>query len=101
MQAAAAASVLTWVSLDCLQGKPSVIGACYGVLAGLVAVSPAATFVSPMSSILIGFLGAISCRCGCNLFPLHCTAHCVSLSPIRHLVLLCRVCSSFCSRQFT
>ena len=53
---AAAAAALTWLCIDWLhKGKPSVVGACVGAVAGLVAITPASGFVSPMASLVIGF----------------------------------------------
>jgi Amt family ammonium transporter len=43
------------------RGKPTVLGAVSGAVAGLVAITPAAGFVSPMSSILIGIMGGVVC----------------------------------------
>jgi Amt family ammonium transporter len=55
---ATATAALTWTGLSWLvSGKPSVVGAAAGAVAGLVAITPASGFVSPMASIAIG-LGA-------------------------------------------
>jgi Amt family ammonium transporter len=43
------------------KGHPSVLGAAAGAVAGLVAITPAAGFVSPMSAILIGFGAGVIC----------------------------------------
>ncbi|HET6819954.1 MAG TPA: ammonium transporter [Candidatus Limnocylindria bacterium] len=52
---AAAMAALTWVTLSWLhRGSPSVIGAAVGAVAGLVAITPAAGFVTPAGAILIG-----------------------------------------------
>jgi Amt family ammonium transporter len=59
---AAAMAALTWVTLSWLhRGSPSVIGAAIGAVAGLVAITPAAGFVTPAASILIGFGVGIVC----------------------------------------
>ena len=59
---AAAAGVLGWMGMSwILDGKPSVIGAASGAVAGLVAITPAAGFVGPMPSILIGLASGILC----------------------------------------
>ena len=42
-------------------GKPSVIGAASGAVAGLVAVTPASGYVEPMSALLIGFVAGLLC----------------------------------------
>jgi Amt family ammonium transporter len=55
---AAATAALTWTLLSwAMSGKPSVVGAASGAVAGLVAVTPASGYVEPMESIAIG-LGA-------------------------------------------
>ncbi len=55
---AAAMGALTWMTVSWLRhGQPSVLGAAAGAVAGLVAITPAAGFVDPQASILIG-LGA-------------------------------------------
>jgi Amt family ammonium transporter len=58
----AAAAAVSWVLVDVTRmGKPSAIGACIGAVVGLVAVTPAAGFVSVGSAILIGLIsGAFS-----------------------------------------
>jgi len=55
---AAAVAMITWVILDTVKvGKPTVLGAITGAVAGLVAITPAAGFVSFSGSIIVG-LGA-------------------------------------------
>lgn len=59
---AAATAMLTWVAIDWLKnGKPTVIGAISGAVSGLVCITPAAGFVSPLSAILIGLAGGCVC----------------------------------------
>ena len=59
---AAAAGVLGWTAVSWIKdGKPSVIGAASGAVAGLVAITPAAGFVGPLPAILIGFIGGALC----------------------------------------
>ena len=54
---AAASAMLAWLLIDWLtNGKPTVIGAISGAVAGLVGVTPAAGFVTPMSAIIIGLI---------------------------------------------
>jgi len=61
-QIAAAIGIVGWVIAERLhRGKPTVLGAASGAIAGLVAITPAAGFVTPLASILIGLIGAISC----------------------------------------
>jgi Amt family ammonium transporter len=59
---AAAMAALTWVTISWLhRGTPSVVGAAVGAVAGLVAITPAAGFVTPAAAILIGFGVAVVC----------------------------------------
>lgn len=59
---AAASAMLIWVIIEWLKhGKPTVVGAISGAVAGLVGVTPAAGFVTPMSAIFIGLLVGIGC----------------------------------------
>lgn len=56
---AAAAAMVTWLMLDKLRGgHATAVGAATGVVVGLVAITPAAGFVSPLSAIAIGVLAA-------------------------------------------
>jgi Amt family ammonium transporter len=50
-----------------LRGKPTVLGAASGAVAGLVAITPAAGFVGPVSAILIGIGGGVLCFAACNM----------------------------------
>ena len=57
---ASAVAMLTWMFFDRLRGRPSsALGACIGAVVGLVAITPAAGFVSVGAAILIGFIGAL------------------------------------------
>ncbi|WP_416211785.1 ammonium transporter [Nostoc sp. DedQUE05] len=59
---AAAAAALMWLILESvLRGKPTAVGAATGAVAGLVGITPAAGFVTPLSAILIGFITALVC----------------------------------------
>jgi ammonium transporter, Amt family len=55
---AAAAAALVWMFLSWNDHKPSVLGIVTGAVVGLVAITPAAGFVTPLSAILIGGLAA-------------------------------------------
>ena len=62
---AAAAAALTWVFAEWIhRKKPTTLGAASGVVAGLVAITPAAGFVGPMSALIIGGLAGIICYMG-------------------------------------
>ncbi|TXI44320.1 MAG: ammonium transporter [Methylophilus sp.] len=55
-QLATAAAVMGWILAEWLfRGKPSMLGAASGAVAGLVAITPACGFVGPMGSIILGF----------------------------------------------
>lgn len=57
---ASASSMITWIFLDRFQNrKMSSLGACIGAIVGLVAITPAAGFVTLGQSIFIGFVAAI------------------------------------------
>jgi Amt family ammonium transporter len=59
---AAASATIAWMLMDTFaKGKPTALGAASGAVAGLVAITPAAGFVSPLASIAIGALGGIAC----------------------------------------
>lgn len=59
---AAAAATLGWMLAEWLKnGKPSVLGAITGAVAGLVAITPASGFVQPMPSLVIGFVAGVVC----------------------------------------
>ncbi|WP_369900688.1 ammonium transporter [Bacillus manliponensis] len=59
---AAAASLLTWILAEWFfQSKPTVLGAACGAVSGLVAITPACGFVTPMSALLIGAVGGVLC----------------------------------------
>jgi ammonium transporter, Amt family len=57
---ASAAAMLSWMFFDVMRGnKPSAVGACIGAVVGLVAITPAAGFVSVRHSIIIGVVAAV------------------------------------------
>jgi Amt family ammonium transporter len=65
---AAAVTGLTWALIEWLhRGKPTVLGAVTGAVAGLVAITPAAGFVSVPSALAIGILCAVVCYAGVNV----------------------------------
>ena len=58
----AAAAVVGWSGAEWIRnGKPSALGAISGSVAGLVAITPAAGFVSPMSALAIGLIAGAFC----------------------------------------
>ncbi len=66
---AAAAAALAWLAMDWIRGKPTMLGAASGAVAGLVAITPGAGFVGPMSAIIIGAIGGVLCSIACSLKP--------------------------------
>ena len=59
---AAAAATIGWLAIEWLrQGKPTVLGAISGAVCGLVAITPASGFVTPLSSLIIGFAAGVFC----------------------------------------
>jgi len=67
---ATAAAALSWMFMDWIfRGKPTVLGAASGAVAGLVAITPASGFVGPISSIIIGIGAGIFCSIACNVKP--------------------------------
>jgi len=59
---ATGAALLGWILVEKIRdGHPTTLGAASGAIAGLVAITPACGFVSPMGSILIGFAAGIIC----------------------------------------
>ena len=64
-QVAAAAGALAWLGVEWgYRGNPTMLGAASGAVAGLVAITPAAGFVGPVSAILIGLGGGAVCYLG-------------------------------------
>jgi Amt family ammonium transporter len=59
---AAAAATIGWLAIEWLrQGKPTVLGAISGAVCGLVAITPASGFVTPLSSLIIGLIAGVGC----------------------------------------
>jgi Amt family ammonium transporter len=64
---ATGAAVIAWlVGESMAKGKSSMLGAASGAVAGLVAITPAAGFVGPMGSIIIGLVAGFLCLWGVN-----------------------------------
>jgi Amt family ammonium transporter len=59
---AAASATIGWAVAEWIRnGKPSVLGAISGAVAGLVAITPASGFVGPMSALVIGLVAGVGC----------------------------------------
>ena len=64
---AAAAAALGWMFTEWMtRGKPTVLGAASGAVAGLVAITPASGYVGPISALIIGGLAGLLCYSACN-----------------------------------
>lgn len=64
----AVAATLMWVFIEWLhKGKPTMFGAATGAIAGLATITPASGFVSPMSSLIIGFAAGAVCYTALNM----------------------------------
>ncbi len=62
---ATAAAGMSWMLAEwMLRGKPSMLGVASGVVAGLVAVTPAAGLVGPMGAIILGGIAGVACLWG-------------------------------------
>jgi ammonium transporter len=71
-QVAAAAAALSWLLVEWLhRGKPTALGFASGLVAGLVAVTPASGFVAPLSALAIGLIAGVVCYGSVCLKP-HC-----------------------------
>jgi Amt family ammonium transporter len=65
---ATASAALSWMLMDWVfRGKPTVLGAASGAVAGLVAITPASGFVGPLSSIVIGVVAGVVCSIACSV----------------------------------
>src|SRR4030042_1550068 len=58
---AAAAGAMAWLLVSWIHGKPSSLGFVSGAVAGLVAITPGAGYVTPMAALLIGAIGGVLC----------------------------------------
>jgi ammonium transporter len=69
-QVAAAAAALSWMAAEWLhKGKPTALGLASGVVAGLVAVTPASGFVPPLGALVIGLVAGVVCYTAVCLKP--------------------------------
>ena len=62
---AASAGALSWMAAEWLsRGRPSLLGVCSGLVAGLVAITPGAGYVSPGSAVIFGLVAGVACYWG-------------------------------------
>jgi Amt family ammonium transporter len=67
---AASVAALGWMIAEWIKtGKPTMLGAASGAVAGLVAITPASGFVTPLAAIVIGFAAGVVCYSACLLKP--------------------------------
>ena len=67
-QLGAGTAAISWVIIEWLRrGKPTALGAASGAVAGLVAITPAAGFVGPVSASIIGFIAGVLCYLALSL----------------------------------
>jgi Amt family ammonium transporter len=68
---AASMAALGWMIAEWIRtGKPTMLGAASGAVAGLVAITPAAGFVTPLAAVVIGLAAGVVCYTACMLKPL-------------------------------
>ncbi len=64
---ATAAAAMSWMFAEwLLKGKPSLLGAISGCVAGLVAVTPASGFAGPMGALVLGLIAGVVCLFFCT-----------------------------------
>ncbi|WP_306203845.1 ammonium transporter [Actinoplanes sp. RD1] len=67
-QVATAAALLGWIIVEWLRdGKPTLVGASSGAVAGLVAITPACGFIAPLSAALLGIVAGVLCALAVGL----------------------------------
>jgi Amt family ammonium transporter len=67
-QVATAAAVLGWIIVEWVKnGKPTLVGASSGAVAGLVAVTPACAYIAPYAAILLGLAAGVLCALAVGL----------------------------------
>ena len=64
---AAAAGAVTWAGMEWIfRGKPTLLGACSGLVAGLVCITPASGFVQPITGLIFGIVAGVCCFLACT-----------------------------------
>jgi Amt family ammonium transporter len=67
-QVATAAALLGWIIVEWLKdGRPTLVGASSGAVAGLVAITPACAYVAPWAAVLLGLVAGIVCALAVGL----------------------------------
>lgn len=64
---AAAAGAVTWAGMEWIfRGRPTLLGACSGLVAGLVCITPASGFVQPITGLIFGIVAGVACFLACT-----------------------------------
>ena len=64
----AAVAALTWMFIEWIKhGKPTIVGAATGAIAGLATITPASGFVGPIGALILGFLAGLICYKMCGI----------------------------------
>src|SRR3989440_2133793 len=66
-QCATAAALLGWVIVEWIRGKPTMVGASSGAVAGLVAITPACGFITPGAAVILGLVAGAVCALAVSL----------------------------------
>ncbi|GAA4701695.1 ammonium transporter [Phytohabitans rumicis] len=67
-QVATAAALMGWIIIEWIRdGKPTLVGASSGAVAGLVAITPACGFVAPWAAVIIGLIAGAVCALAVSL----------------------------------
>ena len=66
-QCATAAALLGWVIVEWIRGRPTMVGASSGAVAGLVAITPACGYIAPFASVLLGLVAGAVCALAVSL----------------------------------
>jgi ammonium transporter, Amt family len=66
-QCATAAALLGWVIVEWIKGRPTMVGASSGAVAGLVAITPACGYIAPFASVILGLVAGSVCALAVSL----------------------------------
>jgi Amt family ammonium transporter len=66
-QVATAAALLGWVIVEWIKGRPTMVGASSGAVAGLVAITPACGFITPGAAVILGLVAGAVCALAVGL----------------------------------
>ncbi len=66
-QVATASALLGWIIVEWLRGRPTMVGASSGAVAGLVAITPACGFIQPFAAVILGLVAGAVCALSVSL----------------------------------